>query len=278
MGRRSLRRRNGDFSCFDLHYVLNVCDPKAIKAKRSIEGYIAKSAILCYQGNYEGAMQAFDLAFRHAGAEDVSFLLLVKVGTALANLHRDEAHCSIKAVLVFLSGLHNPAVSRVEELMKLEPDEPLHHLILVGRVSSGLLRRYNRDPFQAQMLVLLVAAAVDDGDYDHAIELLTRARDPGPFREDPRSQDLSMVRHIHCYHDVDMHVPWPWKITRWKLSRVRTTVYRQRCEVLLAAGYTKDATDSFHVMMNTLGNDTKSTDETEWVAGGGYLVLALGAF
>ena len=47
----------------------------AIKTKRSIGGHITKSAVLCYQGNvYEGAMQAFDLAFRHAGAEDVSYL------------------------------------------------------------------------------------------------------------------------------------------------------------------------------------------------------------
>jgi diphthamide biosynthesis methyltransferase len=85
-------------------------------------------------------MQAFDLAFCHAGAGDVSFLLLVKVCTVLAKLHRDETHCSIKAVLVLLAGLRNPAVSRVEDLLKLEPDEPLHHLVLVGRVSGGLLR------------------------------------------------------------------------------------------------------------------------------------------
>lgn len=81
-------------------------------------------------------MQAFDLAFRHAGAEDVNFLLLVKVCTALVNLRRDETHCSIKAALVFIAGLRIPAVSRVEDLMKLEPDKPLHHLVLVGRVKS----------------------------------------------------------------------------------------------------------------------------------------------
>lgn len=82
------------------------------------------------------------------------------------------------------------------------------------------------------MRVLLAAVAVDVGDYDRAIGLLTRARDPGPFREDSRWKDLSMVRRIHCYHDVGMYVPLPWKIT------VRT-VYQQKCEVLLAAGDTK---------------------------------------
>ncbi|KAH0828179.1 hypothetical protein J3R83DRAFT_3881 [Lanmaoa asiatica] len=107
-------------------------------------------------GNYEGAMQAFDLA----GAEDVSFLLL------------------IKAVLVFLVGLHNPIVSPVEDLRKLEPDELLHRLVL------------------AHILVLLAEAAVDDDDYDHAIDLLTRAGGPGPFREDLRWKDLAMVRKM----------------------------------------------------------------------------------
>jgi len=83
-------------------------------------------------------MQAFDLAFRHAGAMDVSFLLLVKVCTLVPTFHRDEMHCSIQATLVFLAGLRNPAVSRVEDLIKLEPDEPLYHFVLVGRVIGGL--------------------------------------------------------------------------------------------------------------------------------------------
>jgi hypothetical protein len=117
------------------------------------------------------------------------------------------------------------------------------------------------------MLVLLAAAAVDDGDYDRAINLLARGRDPGPFREDSRWKVLEMVRHIHCYHDVDVYVSLPWKITGWKLSRVRSTVYRQKCEVLLAANHTKDATDTFHLMMKTFEKEMKSTDETEWVAG-----------
>ena len=69
---------------------------------------------------------------------------------------------------------------------------------------------------------MLVLLAADAGDYDRAIGLLTQARDPGAFREDSRWKDLSVVRRIHCYHDVDMYVPLPWKITGWKLSRVRS--------------------------------------------------------
>ncbi|KAI9571736.1 hypothetical protein HD554DRAFT_2312047 [Boletus coccyginus] len=182
----------------------------AIKTKPSIEGYIAKSAILCYQGNHEGGMQAYDLAFRHAGTEDASFLLLVK------------------AVLTFLAGLRNSAVSRVEDLTRLEQDEPLHRLVL------------------AQMLVLLAAAAVDDGDYDRAMDFLTRAGDPGPLRDDLRWKDMSMI-------------------TGWKLVQVRSTIYQQKCEVLLAAGRAKDAADNFHTLMNTLEKD-EFMSTAEWVA------------
>jgi len=52
------------------------------------------------------------------------------------------------------------------------------------------------------MLVLLAAAAADDGDYDRAIDLLTQAGDPGSLHDHSRWKDILVVRHIHSYHDV----------------------------------------------------------------------------
>lgn len=52
---------------------------QSIDIQPSVIGCIAKSIALCGQGRHEDSMQAFDLAFSYCSAEEVNYLLLVKV-------------------------------------------------------------------------------------------------------------------------------------------------------------------------------------------------------
>jgi hypothetical protein len=52
---------------------------QSIDIQPSVIGCIAKSIALCGQDRHEDSMQAFDLAFSYCSAEQVNYLLLVKV-------------------------------------------------------------------------------------------------------------------------------------------------------------------------------------------------------
>lgn len=64
---------------FSQYVTLKDIHCQSIDARLSVIGCIAKSIALCGQHKHEDAMQAFDLAFGCCGAEQVNYLLLVKV-------------------------------------------------------------------------------------------------------------------------------------------------------------------------------------------------------
>lgn len=52
---------------------------QSIDIQPSVIGCIAKSIALCGQGRHEDSMQAFDLGFNYCSADQLNYLLLVKV-------------------------------------------------------------------------------------------------------------------------------------------------------------------------------------------------------
>lgn len=52
---------------------------QSIDIQPSVIGCVARSIALCGQGRHEDSMQAFDLAFSYCRAEEVNYLLLIKV-------------------------------------------------------------------------------------------------------------------------------------------------------------------------------------------------------
>ncbi|KAF8119884.1 hypothetical protein EV363DRAFT_1440067 [Boletus edulis] len=84
------------------HWDLAIEDAKkSIGIEPSVTGYIAMSVALIGNGQKEQGCRVFDLAFRHCDSTHMDTLLL------------------IKAVVLFMSGKHNEAMSRVGDLIPI---------------------------------------------------------------------------------------------------------------------------------------------------------------
>ncbi|KAF8546776.1 hypothetical protein OG21DRAFT_1527604 [Imleria badia] len=114
---------------------------KSIKICPSVVGYISKSVALIGSGRKEDGLGIFDLAFRHCDAIDVDFLLL------------------IKAVIRFMAGEHNGAVSR------------------------------------AYMHLLLGNSCMEHGDYKGAIDSFERAQAQMRYYSGPGLFTISLISH-----------------------------------------------------------------------------------
>lgn len=130
-------------------------------------------------------------------------------------------------------------------------------LLLVARDSSH--------PLQAHMSVLVAEVAIQSHDYDHAIQLLTSVTDPGDFSQLPELLTISLVRSISRSSVRDTE--YIAKITGWNFNTLKFKICQQKCEALFAAGLTEGAVASFLGMDPSM--EAKSTEEMEWVTGGG---------
>ncbi|KAI5988634.1 hypothetical protein EDC04DRAFT_1430947 [Pisolithus marmoratus] len=72
---------------------------KSLQIQPSPIGYVAIAVVLLFQGDREGALCTFNLAFHDCVLHDISFLLL------------------LKSILVFESGNEQEAITRIEHLV-----------------------------------------------------------------------------------------------------------------------------------------------------------------
>ncbi|KAF8551265.1 hypothetical protein OG21DRAFT_303087 [Imleria badia] len=91
---------------------------KSIKIESSIIGYIAKSVALVGKGEKHKAYRACDFAFDHFLPSPVSlrFLLL------------------IKAIIVFMAGEHDDAISRVDDLITMVGNNNSRYYVVQARI------------------------------------------------------------------------------------------------------------------------------------------------
>ncbi|KAF8128163.1 hypothetical protein EV363DRAFT_1171025, partial [Boletus edulis] len=78
-----------------------------------IVGYIAKSIALIENGQWDEGCRLFDLAFKHCDPNDVDYLLL------------------LKAIVLFMAGKCNEAVSRVGDLIATVDSNATYYIVQV---------------------------------------------------------------------------------------------------------------------------------------------------
>ncbi|KAF8126555.1 quinon protein alcohol dehydrogenase-like superfamily, partial [Boletus edulis] len=94
------------------HWDLAIEDAKkSIEIEPSVTGYIAMSVALIGNGQKEQGCRVFDLAFRHCDSTHMDTLLL------------------IKAVVLFMSGKHDEAVSRVGDLIPIIKFNTVYYMV-----------------------------------------------------------------------------------------------------------------------------------------------------
>ncbi|KAF8551249.1 hypothetical protein OG21DRAFT_1445453 [Imleria badia] len=185
---------------------------ESIETLPSIIGYIAKSVVLLGKGERHKAYRACDIAFEHSPSTHVSFLLL------------------IKAIIVFLAGEHDDAISRMDDLI-----DALH-------VKSTCYT------VQAYMHFLLGNSRMESGDYTGAVRSFERAQAKMRTRT---CEALSLVSMIFD----------------WKFDNLTITIQCRLCEALCAAGHPKEAGEVVLQTVNTSGEEVyMSEDLTKWVS------------
>ncbi|KAF8551251.1 hypothetical protein OG21DRAFT_1512971 [Imleria badia] len=153
---------------------------KSIKIQPSTIAHIAKSVALVGKGEKYKAYRACDIAFDHFLPSRVRFVLL------------------IKAVIVFMAGDHDDAISRVDDLIAMVCDNPTCYVI------------------QAYMYFLIGKLRMESRHYEGAIRSLERAQ---TLMRPHTGQGLLMVSLI----------------TGWKFDDLGVRIQRHLCEALYAA-------------------------------------------
>ena len=92
-------------------------------------GHIAKSVALVGKGEKHKAYRACDIAFDPFQPSCVRFLLLIKVRIPLSCI--SVAHFA-QAIVVFMAGEHDDAMSRVDDLIPVAYDTPICYVVQAG--------------------------------------------------------------------------------------------------------------------------------------------------
>ncbi|KAF8548526.1 hypothetical protein OG21DRAFT_750343 [Imleria badia] len=168
---------------------------ESIEIQPSVLAYIAKSMAHVGKGERYKGYRACDIAFEHSHSTHVTFLLL------------------IKAVVVFMAGEHDDAISRVEDLIATLYSNSICYVV------------------QAYMHFLLGNALMESGDYEGAIQSFN---DAGEKPRHHSNQALSLVSLI----------------SGWKFDDLDIMIRLHHCEALYAAGR-MSAAESFLNIINS---------------------------
>ncbi|KAH7903553.1 hypothetical protein BJ138DRAFT_1131315 [Hygrophoropsis aurantiaca] len=182
----------------------------------TVIGYVALSIALSGQSNCEDAMHGLDLGFID-GNGDVDTIRLLLL---------------LKAIIVFNNGQGNEGIARITDLIKARPgnDTPLCRSV------------------QAYMYAQLGMAAMNEQEYDRAVQQFTSAINLGPFDMDSTGIGTVLL------------------VFGWKFGTLWRDIHKRKCETLYAADRTNEAVESLHTMMNQLDEGTKAMKETkDWL-------------
>ncbi|KAF8129237.1 quinon protein alcohol dehydrogenase-like superfamily, partial [Boletus edulis] len=180
------------------HWDLAIEDAEnSIIIRPSVIGYIAMSVALIGKGQKEQGCRVFDLAFRHCDPTDMDALLL------------------IKAVVLFMSGKYNEAVSRVGDLIDTVAFSALYYVV------------------QAMMHLQLGNSHMESGDYESAIHSFELARSRMRYRVRLSFSIVSLI-------------------SGWRFDDLDITIRQRLCEALYAAGRTMDAGKSLLELVDTV--------------------------
>ncbi|KAF8548773.1 hypothetical protein OG21DRAFT_1489089 [Imleria badia] len=162
----------------------------------SVIGYIAKSMALVGKGERDKGYEACDIAFERCHSSHGNFILLVK------------------AIIVFMTGEHQDAISRVDDLIAAVLFSSICYVV------------------QAYMYLLLGNSQMETSDYEGAIQSFEHA--------------LAKMRHQTSRPLFVVSL-----ISGWKFDDLDIMIRRRLCEALYAAGRTKDAVECFCKMEET---------------------------
>ncbi|KAH7904324.1 hypothetical protein BJ138DRAFT_934634 [Hygrophoropsis aurantiaca] len=188
----------------------------SINIRPSVIGYVALSIALCGQGDVGDAMHSLDLGFIDGnGSVDTIRLFLL-----------------LKAIIVFNNVQGNEGIARITDLIKARPGN-----------DASLCRSV-----QAYMYAQLGKAAINEQEYDRAVQHLASAISLGPFDMDsPGMGTISLV-------------------FGWNFDNLWLYIHEGKCEALYAAGRTKEAVESLHAMMDQVDEGTKAMMNTkDWL-------------
>ncbi|KAF8548191.1 hypothetical protein OG21DRAFT_1489599 [Imleria badia] len=190
--------------------ILIPCNPKSINIRPSTIGYIAKSVALIGNGQKEDGLRVFDLAFRHCPPTYVDLLLL------------------IKAVILFMAGEHNGAVSRVGDL---------------------IATAFKSTCYMNYMYLLLGNSHIENSDYEGAIQSFKYAE--------------AQMRNYMGAPLMSISL-----ISGWKFDGLGIEIQQGLCEALYTAGRTKDAGESLLKLVDNFGEEVYMSGHiTDWVSG-----------
>ncbi|KAF8547863.1 hypothetical protein OG21DRAFT_1449832 [Imleria badia] len=197
------------------HWDAAIVDAKeSIKIQPSIIGYIARGVALVGWGkkHKHKAYRVCDLAFEHSHPNHVNFLLLVK------------------AIIVFMAGEHDDAISRVYDLINTVHVNSICYVV------------------QAYMHLLLGNSRMEDGDYKGAIQSFERAR----AQMRPHTSRALLVISL---------------ISGWSFHDLDITIRQRICEVLCAMGRIMEASECLLNIVSTVDEDMYTTRPvTTWVS------------
>ncbi|KAF8554548.1 protein prenylyltransferase, partial [Imleria badia] len=160
---------------------------ESIKIQPSVIGYIAKSVALVGKTEKHKAYRACDIAFDPFQPSCVRFLLL------------------IKAIIVFMAGEHDDAISRIDDIISMTYDNSICYVV------------------QAYMYLLLGNLRMESRHYEGAIRSFERAQ-------------AQMRPH------ASQALLWVSLITGWKFDDLGITIRQQLSEALYAASRAKQIT------------------------------------
>ncbi|KAI6045486.1 hypothetical protein EDC04DRAFT_2598785 [Pisolithus marmoratus] len=179
---------------------------KSLEIQPSSIGYIAMAVALLGQGDQEGALRTFDLAFHDCEVQDNRFLLL------------------LKSILVFESGNQEDAIIRVEHLVTRannDHDDEAAYLHTQARSS--------RDA------VVLGAMYMKKGKYGRAIPLIEHAKNL--VSKDTRCPYLEMISLFFGWNISGMDIIAQQRLCETLYAEERTT---EAVEILLNIIRTSD--------------------------------------
>ncbi|KAF8119879.1 hypothetical protein EV363DRAFT_1378598 [Boletus edulis] len=170
------------------------------------------SVALIGNGQKEQGCRVFDLAFRHCDSTHMDTLLL------------------IKAVVLFMSGKHDEAVSRIGDLIRIIKFNTVYYMV------------------QAMMHLQIGNSHMESGDYESAVRSFELARSQMRYR----------VRLSFFIVSV---------ISGWRFDDLGITIRQRLCEALYAAGRTMDAGKSLLELVDTFGDDVCTNGSmVEWIS------------
>ncbi|KAG6375175.1 hypothetical protein JVT61DRAFT_3383 [Boletus reticuloceps] len=203
--RALIRTRLGDWDAA-------IVDAKeSIKIQPSVIGYIAKGVAHVGKGEKQEGYRACDIAFERYHSNHVSFLLL------------------IKAVIVFMAGEHDDAISRLDDLIATVRSNSICYVV------------------QAKMYLLLGNMYMTHNNYEDAIRSFEHA--------------LAKVRRHTSLPLLAVSL-----ISGWIFDTLDITIRQCLCEAMFAAGRTKDAGESLLKLVNIVEKEVYMIGPTtEWI-------------